>query len=1636
MTTQLPYDVLIGRPEPIRTRWQPLRGGIVNLFRYDEQTFAFHHGRVLLRGNNGSGKSMALEVLLPFVLDAELKPSRMSTFGGKERNMYLWLLGFDHSGSRNSERAYVWVEFGRRHDDGSAEYFTAGAMLEGTRDSDVRSTWWTTAARIGVELALGGPGSEPLSKNLLTEALALQTAAGRPGRVHPDAKSHRKTVNENLYGLSERRFAVLRDTLLQLRRPKLSDKLNANNLNDILRDSLPPIAEVTVAELAEGFERLDRHADAVRDMQQTIGNLCTLQRAYRSYSRIAGAARADAIVSAETAVDSVRSKMNSAQTAITAAETALASLALLEEQIATRLAAIRGRVDIVTNLEAYRQFGAVEPLRNLVDTLRKVWTGAVETGRRAEQRAAADERAAERAADASRQAQQAHADSRGEAAAVPGAAFCITADEQARAGVGDLLGREVADADALDDVLSDAATLVTRLTTQLTKWQQTVTELTGLAAAAAQATSAAVRASQETARAQSEMATAEQHLNDALDADRAAVLAWIEQIKTWTAASEQLRAGQAPPLPWESDTAIERVPRWAAEAQQTRTTQLLADAERLRSTAVEREATASITDTLAARLTDVAAAADRAESADHTLSRERIAFRGAVGRWGVGLTQLPRALAMPDWAGVDDDTLSQTAATWAAQAGQRRGRTLAAEQEALRAKRDAAEDGLRALREREQRLSLPGMPEVDVPMTRGHSRDARIGAPLYLLLDFQPGTPHIDQLGVEAALIGSGLADAWLYPEGRLHSAADDQLLLDTQLAADALVPAGSNLGDILVADPACAEHGLSVAIVDAILSRVAYTGSDAGRQRDGAGLLVGADGSWRSGPLTGAHAIETVTLVGASNRETERLTRLERVRADIEATLLGIDALGERATELAATLAAVDTERAALPPAETLRSAQQEGADAFLALIRAADMAGVAMTVLESRIETHLGGMEPDEIETARTLMSRWILVRAVIDTSPAAGHGRSLGLLVEAATAAAADVRRSAAQLRKLADEQSALVQTVAAERDAMPRTTSVTTARQQLQTTLAQVQSARERVATRQQEEELAQRVKSDASELVASAVAQQDLPADTDPHVLHRAVASYRAAAETWLHDAVDAIRAAGNDTLAFSAALATREDAEAAEQQAQAHHSTFLQKQAALEELTASYGADYAEIATELGNLASEQKALEDDEVKRRVDHTAQVAGVAKATAELASAEQERAGADGVRAEAGAAFLAAWRTGVLAAGDLPVAAPGIEGAADDVSAPIGVRVVRDWARAVRDSAGDKLARSVTDVDQAANKLTETRYSLEPSLAGRVSVRDEHRDGLLMLMATRSARTLLLPEMITVVGEELASSEKLVAHEEAELFRKFLADDTRREVTTKVRDARTAVAAMAELMAKHPTGSGIQVQLVWVPDERNAPGMQQIVRLMGKDAPLDSEKERLQQFFRERIDRVRADPDTDYTAQMAELLDYRQWWRFQVQFRRHGSTDWEALTSKSHGALSGGEKAVCLHLPLFAAAAAYCDSAGVRCRDGDGADAPGAPRLILLDEVFAGVDEDNRGELFDIIRRLDLDMVATSENEQGLYAQLDGIAIYQLVAEEGIDAILAARTIWDGTSAHHMLDDDMFDPDATPDLFDAT
>ena len=75
-------------------------------------------------------------------------------------------------------------------------------------------------------------------------------------------------------------------------------------------------------------------------------------------------------------------------------------------------------------------------------------------------------------------------------------------------------------------------------------------------------------------------------------------------------------------------------------------------------------------------------------------------------------------------------------------------------------------------------------------------------------------------------------------------------------------------------------------------------------------------------------------------------------------------------------------------------------------------------------------------------------------------------------------------------------------------------------------------------------------------------------------------------------------------------------------------------------------------------------------------------------------------------------------------------------------------------------------------------------------------------------------------------------------------------------------------------------------------------------------------------------------------------------------------------------------------------------------------PHAPRLIALDEAFAGVDDDSRAKCLGLLAAFDLDVVMTSEREWACYPTVPGIGIAQLSRREGIDAVLVTPWRWDG------------------------
>jgi hypothetical protein len=164
----------------------------------------------------------------------------------------------------------------------------------------------------------------------------------------------------------------------------------------------------------------------------------------------------------------------------------------------------------------------------------------------------------------------------------------------------------------------------------------------------------------------------------------------------------------------------------------------------------------------------------------------------------------------------------------------------------------------------------------------------------------------------------------------------------------------------------------------------------------------------------------------------------------------------------------------------------------------------------------------------------------------------------------------------------------------------------------------------------------------------------------------------------------------------------------------------------------------------------------------------------------------------------------------------------------------------------------------------------------------------------------------------------------------------------------------------------------------------------------------ERESLIRFLQRQIqaERIR-DESASRHDQLQAALDYRQWHALRIERRSATDQPWRLLTRRTYGAGSGGEKAIALTIPQFAAAAAYYSSADKY-----------APRFILLDEALAGISADNRSSCLELLVSFDLDVVMTSENERGCYPSVPALSICRLSRAPDLPVVLNEVFIWNG------------------------
>jgi len=344
-------------------RWHLHRAGVLNFWYYDEAEFYFADGRLILRGSNGSGKSVTMQSFLPLVLDGDKRPWRLDPFGSRDRKIEYYLL---LDGEHQERTAYLWLEFRLPEPE---RFLTIGIGLRARQTVHAASFWGFSVEdnrRIGVDLFLyrrDYSGSEevkvPLSRSQLEEAI------GDGGRVVSSTGEYKRLVNQLLFGFEdETAYQELLDLLIQLRSPKLSKDFKPTTIYDILTSALPALEENDLRPLSEVLEDMDEISDRLDELRVHRKEAQKLAEAYQKYNDYQLFVAAQAVEQAHKVWKKEELEREQQEERLVALEQQKAELEQEEERERIRLQQLEREQDVLTHHEAIGKEKELERLKS------------------------------------------------------------------------------------------------------------------------------------------------------------------------------------------------------------------------------------------------------------------------------------------------------------------------------------------------------------------------------------------------------------------------------------------------------------------------------------------------------------------------------------------------------------------------------------------------------------------------------------------------------------------------------------------------------------------------------------------------------------------------------------------------------------------------------------------------------------------------------------------------------------------------------------------------------------------------------------------------------------------------------------------------------------------------------------------------------------------------------------------------------------------------------------------------------------------------------------------------------------------------------------------------------------------------
>ena len=255
----------------------------------------------------------------------------------------------------------------------------------------------------------------------------------------------------------------------------------------------------------------------------------------------------------------------------------------------------------------------------------------------------------------------------------------------------------------------------------------------------------------------------------------------------------------------------------------------------------------------------------------------------------------------------------------------------------------------------------------------------------------------------------------------------------------------------------------------------------------------------------------------------------------------------------------------------------------------------------------------------------------------------------------------------------------------------------------------------------------------------------------------------------------------------------------------------------------------------------------------------------------------------------------------------------------------------------------------------------------------------------------------------IAEDVENQGVLLEERERTVLEDSLLTALAQQIHSRVLAAKDLVAAMDADTRSKPMSSGMAIGISWVRSEKRTEQQASVSRMLDRDAAglgPDGLAELRAQLRAMIHDHRAGNPRDTYREVLAAVLDYRSWHAFELQLLSPGSPP-QRLTRKKHSEMSGGEKSAAIHMPLFAAANALYLSSKPTC-----------PRMVALDEAFAGIDDKFKPDLLGLTVKFDLDLFMTGHDLWVNYPTVPLIAHYDMQHDKATHALSTLLVLWDG------------------------